>query len=181
MGLADETRGLAGFNPAGYPGWRHYAEYLQWRENGIVTRWPDRPLVTLVIALLRLALPIWTGHYPTLTIDTIREPVLMLPFITKRNNDQPMQIDLGDVSIQLSKDGIFTPCLYTALLISQANCTINRATNTPAVSPYELTQRVPSYFFGCVSVLNEFAKKTYAPATEESRLAGAGAGLNDND
>ena len=29
--------------------------------------------------------------------------------------------------------------------------------------------------------LNNFAQKTYAPATEVSRLAGAGAGLNDND
>jgi hypothetical protein len=29
--------------------------------------------------------------------------------------------------------------------------------------------------------LNRFAHKTYAPATEESRLLGAGAGLSDND
>jgi hypothetical protein len=29
--------------------------------------------------------------------------------------------------------------------------------------------------------LNEWAHKTYAPATEASRLAGAGAGLSDND
>ena len=29
--------------------------------------------------------------------------------------------------------------------------------------------------------LNSLAHKTYAPATEESRLAGAGAGLSDND
>ncbi|MEM9580833.1 MAG: DUF3726 domain-containing protein [Pseudomonadota bacterium] len=30
-------------------------------------------------------------------------------------------------------------------------------------------------------VLNEFAQRTYAPATEESRLLGAGAGTSDND
>jgi hypothetical protein len=29
--------------------------------------------------------------------------------------------------------------------------------------------------------LNSYAHRTYAPATEASRLAGAGAGLNDND
>ena len=117
----------------------------------------------------------------TLTIESIREPVLMLPFIVKRHNDQPMQVDLGDMSIHLSKDGVCSPYLNTALLISQANCTINHATDTAAMAPYELTQRVPSFFFGCVTTLDEFAKKTYAPATEESRLAGAGAGLNDND
>jgi hypothetical protein len=30
-------------------------------------------------------------------------------------------------------------------------------------------------------ILNRFAHRTYAPATEESRLLGAGAGLSDND
>ena len=30
-------------------------------------------------------------------------------------------------------------------------------------------------------ILNEYAYKTYAPATDESRLSGAGAGLSDND
>ena len=29
--------------------------------------------------------------------------------------------------------------------------------------------------------LNDLASRVYAPATEASRLAGAGAGLNDND
>jgi hypothetical protein len=43
------------------------------------------------------------------------------------------------------------------------------------------TQRVASCFYGCVTALQHFAGKTYAPATDESRLAGAGAGLNDND
>ena len=107
--------------------------------------------------------------------------LLLLPFIAKRNTDQPMQVDLGDMSIHLCKEGVFSPYLNTALLISQADCTINYATDTAAVTPYELTQRVPSYFFGCVAILHKFAEKTYAPATDESRIAGAGAGLNDND
>jgi len=33
----------------------------------------------------------------------------------------------------------------------------------------------------CIAVLTRFAHNTYAPATEASRLAGAGAGLSDND
>ena len=32
-----------------------------------------------------------------------------------------------------------------------------------------------------LEVLNELAQKTYAPATDESRISGAGAGLSDND
>ena len=31
------------------------------------------------------------------------------------------------------------------------------------------------------NVLNSYAQRTYAPETEQSRLSGAGAGLNDND
>ena len=31
------------------------------------------------------------------------------------------------------------------------------------------------------AALDRFAQRTYAPATEASRLAGAGAGLTDND
>ncbi len=33
----------------------------------------------------------------------------------------------------------------------------------------------------CWDTLNRFAHRTYAPATDESRLLGAGAGLSDND
>ena len=46
-------------------------------------------------------------------------------------------------------------------------------------------KQIPS-FRACLSenqfkALNEHAYKTYAPATDESRLSGAGAGLSDND
>ena len=46
-------------------------------------------------------------------------------------------------------------------------------------------KQIPSYR-ACLSkkqfkILNDYAYKTYAPATDESRLSGAGAGLSDND
>ena len=46
-------------------------------------------------------------------------------------------------------------------------------------------KQIPSYR-ACLNekqfkILNEYAYKTYAPATDESRLSGAGAGLSDND
>jgi hypothetical protein len=49
----------------------------------------------------------------------------------------------------------------------------------------EGVKQIPSYR-ACLSekqfkILNEYAYKTYAPATDESRLSGAGAGLSDND
>ena len=41
--------------------------------------------------------------------------------------------------------------------------------------------RLDDDFACCVAMLGRFAHRTYAPATQESRLAGAGAGLTDND
>ena len=46
-------------------------------------------------------------------------------------------------------------------------------------------KQIPSYR-ACLSkkqfkILNDYAYKTYAPANDESRLSGAGAGLSDND
>ena len=182
-GLADETGAAVGWlQSRGIPGLSALCRYLKWRENGRITRWPDLPAGNTCYCPIELGTAYLDGALsPTLTIESIREPVLILPFIAKRNNDQPVQVYLGDMSIHLSSDCIFTPYSDTALLISQANCIIKNATDTPTMKPYECAQRVPYYFFGCISALNEFAKKTYAPATEESRLAGAGAGLNDND
>ena len=182
-GLADETGvAVSWLQARGIPGLAALCRYLKWQKNGPLTRWPDPPAGKSCYCPIALGTAYIDGVLPaTITIESIREPVLMLPFIAKRNTDQPMQVDLGDMSSHLSKDCVFSPYLNTTLLISQANCTINHATHTAAMTPYELTQRVPSYFFGCVAVLNEFAKKTYAPATDESRMAGAGAGLNDND
>ena len=160
-GLADETGvAVSWLHAHGIPGLAALCRYLKWRDNGIVTQWPDRPAGAACYCPIALGTAYMDGAIPlTLATGTIREPVLMLPFIAKRNTDQPMQVDLGDMSIHLSKDGVCSPYLNTALLISQANCTINHATDTAAMAPYELTQRVPSYFFGCVAVLTEFAKK----------------------
>ena len=182
-GLADETGvAVSWLQARGIPGLSALCRYSKWRENGPLIRWPDRPTGKSCYCPIALGTAYMDGVLPaTITIENIREPVLMLPFIAKRNTDQPMQVDLGDMSIHLSKDGVFSPYLDTALLICQAHCTINHATDTAAMTPYELTKRVPSSFFGCMTALNEFAKKTYAPATDESRMAGAGAGLNDND
>ena len=182
-GLADETGvAVSWLHAHGIPGLAALCRYLKWRDNGPLTSWPDRPTGKSCYCPIALGASYIDGVLPaTITIESIREPVLILPFVAKRNTDQPMQVDLGGMSIHLSEDGVFSPYLDTALLISQANCTINHATDTAAMTPCELTQRVPSYFFGCVTVLDEFAKKTYAPATNESRMAGAGAGLNDND
>ena len=50
----------------------------------------------------------------------------------------------------------------------------------PLSSPRPQTQRA-DVDANTLATLNAFAHRTYAPATEASRLKGAGAGLSDND
>ena len=182
-GLAEETGWAVSWLQArSLPGLAALCQYLKCLSNGTVTRWPNRPTGGIFYCPVALGTAYLDGALPIdLTIDNVREPLLLLPFIAKRNDDQPMQVDFSDMYICLSTNGIFNPDHDTSLLINHAKCTIKNAINPPAITPYEFVSRVPSYFFGYVTALDEFAKKTYAPATEESRLAGAGAGLNDND
>ena len=182
-GLADETGWAVSWLQArSMPGLAALCQYLKWRCNGRLTRWPNRPTSGAFYCPIALGTAYMDGALPIdLTIDNVREPLLLLPFIAKRNDDQPMQVDFGDVSIHLATNGVFSPYLDTTLLINEAKCTIKSDNNPPPMKPYKLVSRVPSYFFECVTALDDFAKKTYAPATEKSRLAGAGAGPNDND
>ena len=47
--------------------------------------------------------------------------------------------------------------------------------------PAERMTRIPDTDAPSIDVLVLFAARTYAPATEASRLSGAGAGTTDND
>ena len=182
-GLADETGGAVSWLQArGMPGLAALCRYLKWRSIGSLARWPDCPAGGAFYCPIAIGTAYMDGALSVeLTIENVREPLLLLPFIAKRNDNQPMQVNFGNMSVHLSKNNVFSPYLETSLLINQAKCTVKNADDPPGMKPYEFANRVPSYFFGCVKALDEFAKKTYAPATEESRLAGAGAGLNDND
>ena len=50
--------------------------------------------------------------------------------------------------------------------------------DTQTLYPSPLSREVSAE---AINILESFAHKTYAPATEASRIAGAGAGLTDND
>jgi hypothetical protein len=92
-----------------------------------------------------------------------------------------VQVNLDQLCLYISENGVLSRYPDTALLLNQATCTISQAADPPVIPAPMQTQRVASCFYGCVTALQHFARKTYAPATDESRLAGAGAGLNDND
>ena len=111
----------------------------------------------------------------------VREPLLLLPFIANCADDgAAIQLNMGAIEILVTPDGFTSTSAATALLVDQSDCRITPAPKTTAVYP-DPTFRVPKTACECIAVLTRLAHKTYAPATEASRLAGAGAGLSDND
>ncbi len=167
------------------PGVMALCRYLSWRRNGNLTRWPDKPGTH--------------GHYCPITIGAaygdgafgdeaqflgIKTPLLLIPFVAIRVTETPLEINIGSTRFYLSKDQIGHTNNDTAILSDAETCQISIASghlpNMTITSELDLP-RVPTSATACVRVLEGFAKNTYAPATEESRLAGAGAGLNDND
>ncbi|MEM7210787.1 MAG: DUF3726 domain-containing protein [Pseudomonadota bacterium] len=105
-------------------------------------------------------------------------PLLLLPFLQ----------DLADLETGfsvLAEDGLELFRVWHNGFETGENCTLKRRAvsihrcATGASAPRE--NRVSSVPTHVISSLLDLAKKTYAPATEGSRLKGAGAGTTDND
>lgn len=104
-------------------------------------------------------------------------PLLLLPFaaLAAQKHQAVVLMDMQGVKAAtdgsaLSFTGTF-PTVADALAISIGDRVLRPLPQVSRADPDERT----------MDVLNNLAKRTYAPATEDSRLSGAGAGLSDND
>jgi hypothetical protein len=186
-GLADETGyAVKWLQRRQLPGVAALCRYLSWRQAGELTIWPDD------IARDGHYCPIATGAAygdgvfgDEVRFARVRTPLLLIPFIALRATNSPVRLSMGNAVFTMTQDKFGFSRNDTAILMDASACQIY------AVSDDELPEmisianfaipRVPVTASACITVLNNFAKNTYAPATEASRLAGAGAGLNDND
>ena len=114
----------------------------------------------------------------TLDLGHVHAPLLLLPFVARL---EPGHYWLqapglqGTVNIA-SGDGWQSHCLR-----GSGSCTVSLG-DRPQVDPaLEMITRVNGRFTCCVDRLDGYAHRTYAPATGQSRMSGAGAGLTDND
>ena len=110
-------------------------------------------------------------------LGAIAAPLLLAPFaaLLAREFDKPVEITIG--SLTLCTDGDQLSSTGAAPQTAQSASVGFGGSIAP---PYTLRQRAdpdPDVW----QVLLAFAHRTYAPATEESRLKGAGADLSDND
>ena len=109
-------------------------------------------------------------------------PILLLPFAAGAASvtGQPIKASWSGTSVIIGADGELQIDADDTLQTNRADavqlsaCPDASGTQTAEISRYDIPEDT-------ARVLGDFAHKTYAPETEESRLAGAGAGLTDND
>lgn len=167
------------------PGVMALCRYLSWRHDGNLTSWPDETGAHGHYCPIAIGAAYGDGAFgDEAQFSRIKTPLLLIPFVAIRMTKKPLEISIGPSRFYLAKDQIGYTNNDTAILSDSATCQISIASSRPpniTITSLSDLPRVPATATACVSVLERFAKNTYAPATEESRLAGAGAGLSDND
>ena len=167
------------------PGVMALCQYLSWRHGGNLTNWPEETGLHGHYCPIAIGAAYGDGAFgDEAQFSRIKAPLLLIPFAAIRMTEKPLEINIGSSRFYLAKDQIAYTNNDTAILSDAGACRISIArASLPDVTITSVSDlpRVPSTATACVDVLECFAKNTYAPASEKSRLAGAGAGLNDND
>ena len=113
-------------------------------------------------------------------MHSVAQPLLLLGFVqmAARRLGQPVRLTIGAVQFCVTGDDIAVegdlPDLPDQSDVTAALADAPFGTALIRHSRADVSD-------GAAAILTAFAHRTYAPATEASRLAGAGAGLSDND
>lgn len=116
-----------------------------------------------------------------LELRNVYAPGFLLSFlnIMVADSETCVEIEWTDFKATISVEGIFCNQLKAATIDVVDRVFIRRVENVSgAPLPVHSRVEIPKK---TIAKLLELAGRTYAPATEASRLAGAGAGPNDND
>lgn len=112
-----------------------------------------------------------------LRLESTASPMLLLPFVAAVAHQINTTLTIESATFcaktdgeDLSLEGDFPPVTTTI--------SVRQGGPLKTTQPHQ-TRATPDP--EAWAILNRFAKRTYAPATEESRLLGAGAGVTDND
>lgn len=143
----------------------------------------------------------------SITLNKVVCPMLLLPFLSEASQvlEKPIRVSCNNASLRLRGNRIELPDNSNEMLsnrilkastesvsfsiaddfIEQHNHPISAEA---ATSDSEFSELWPKVVYNRVSAelnflesLKQYAYRTYAPASEQSRLSGAGAGTSDND
>lgn len=111
-----------------------------------------------------------------LRIENIALPLFLLPFAAMASRQIARPVVVGSDTASATTTGL--SLALTGTFAASANLTI-RSGEEPEHRPPLHTRAAPSR--EAWTRLTAYARRSYAPATDASRLKGAGAGLSDND
>ena len=186
-GLADEAGyAVKWLQRRQWPGVAALCRYLSWRQAGEITIWPDDTARDGHYCPIATGAAYGDGMFgDDVQFARVRTPLLLVPFIALRATNSPVCLSMGKAVFALTQDKFGLSKNDTVILMDASACQIYAASDDELPEIMTIANdaftRVPTTASACITVLNGFAKNTYAPATEASRLVGAGAGLNDND
>ena len=186
-GLADEAGyAVKWLQRRQLPGVAALCQYLSWRQAGKITVWPDDTARNGHYCPIATGAAYGDGVFgDEVQFARVRTPLLLVPFIALRAANSTVCLSMGNAVFAVTQDRFGFSKNDTAILMDASACQICAASHDKLPEMITVANaaisRVPVTASACITVLNSFAKNTYAPATEASRLAGAGAGLNDND
>ncbi len=114
-----------------------------------------------------------------ITLQAVSHPAMLLPFAAAAASQLGKAVTLEWEGCAAVTDGRSVSVSGDALLqacVSGASASLGGSLDAPLSQAARATPGTAAW-----ESLNRFAHRTFAPATEASRLAGAGAGLSDND
>ncbi|MEX0924074.1 MAG: DUF3726 domain-containing protein [Rhodovibrionaceae bacterium] len=108
-------------------------------------------------------------------------PLLALPFAAEAmGKHDPLLVQWDDAVFQIDGRRLARSGDESGLLQQLSTCCLSRET-AASVMLCPAATRVPQSASQTIHRLEKFAARTYAPASERSRLTGAGAGTDDQD
>jgi len=116
------------------------------------------------------------------TISRCAYPAILLPFVDRVAlvNRRRLIVSWGDVEVRSNGDGLVIDGDPSSLGVDQTEQVAVSTDNVAGPTRKGIARRGQGHP-AAIRVLEQFAQRTYVPASSESRLGGAGAGLTDND
>ena len=115
----------------------------------------------------------------SINLKFVYQPLLVIPFLDANLVNQNQMLMYGSCKFSYINSYIISEACESNLIKVSSQYFIQKSTFT---NIYRFNKkRVPNKNLPYINTLNDFAFKTYAPSTEESRIKGAGGGANIDD
>ena len=198
-GVAEEAaQAVVWLHERGHPGVAALCAYLDMKErrdaDGASADGAACPIAT-GCAIIDGIHDLPDGGNKVVALGVVHAPLLLLPFVAiPGDGAMDLKMDMGGTALGFGDARAISDAISAgdaahrcanqgctvAGLVARAPCILRVREGGAKVAPVTC-DRVGDGFACCMARLADFAGRTYAPATSSSRLAGAGAGLTDND